>query len=296
VGGAVLATHAEQGQTVRKGQLLVRLDDVGLREQVLSARSGVATATATASSAERDYERNQTLLEAGAVAERVVEQARTALTAARAQLANARAILANAEEQSGKTAIVAPFTGVVSVRSVSGGDVVTPGTALFTIVSPASMRLEANVPAEALSQVHVGVGVDFTVSGYKGRSFTGKVTRISPVADPTTRQVQVIVTIPNDAGILVGGLFASGQVASQTATAPVVPEAAVDEGDAQPFVMRVHHGRAVKTPVELGIRDVPSETVSIVSGLQPGDTVLIGAAREVSEGTPVRVGPPRATN
>jgi len=91
VGGAVLATYAEQGQTVRKGQLLVRLDDVGLREQVLSARSGVATATATASSAERDYERNQTLLEAGAVAERVVEQARTALTAARAQLANAPA-------------------------------------------------------------------------------------------------------------------------------------------------------------------------------------------------------------
>jgi RND family efflux transporter MFP subunit len=141
--GSVLQTYAEQGQPVRNGQVLARIDDVAVRDQVLSARSGVASAEAAAANAQREQQRSARLLGAGAVAERDVENARQANVAAQAQLSNARAQLANAEQQLSRTTVRAPFTGVVSERAVSAGSVVSPGTALFTVVKPGSMRLEA---------------------------------------------------------------------------------------------------------------------------------------------------------
>jgi len=242
--------------------------------------------------AQRQVTRSEALLKAGAIAERDVELAHNQLTAAQAQLADANARLANAQKQQDKTTIKAPFSGVVSARQVSAGDVVQPGGAVYTIVNPATMRLEASVPADQLASVRQGAVVNFSVNGYPGRRFTGRVTRINPIADPTTRQVRLIISLPNQGGVLVGGLFADGQVSSETHISSVVPAAAVDERGVRPFVMRIKGGRVQKAEVELGIRDAASETVEIRSGLMPGDTILLGAARGISAGTPVKVSAP----
>ena len=289
VGGAVLQTMVEAGERVSAGQTLARLDDATLRAAEIAARSQVTTAQNATDIAKRQVDRNDALIKAGAIADRDVELARNQHSAAEAQLANARAMLANAQQQLAKSTIVAPFSGVVSVRSVSAGDVVQPGAALFTIVNPATMRLEASVPADQLSAVRIGIPVDFTVNGYPGRSFTGRVTRINPQADPTTRQVRIIVTLPNTSGTLVGGLFADGHVASEVRSAPVLPLAAVDERGLKPYVMRIKNGVVQKAEVELGIRDAATETVEIRSGVAAGDTILLGAARGISEKTPVKV-------
>ncbi len=289
VGGAVLQTYAEQGQRVANGTVLARIDDAALRETELSARAAVTTAQNSADLAKRQVERDEALIKAGAIAERDLELVRNQYSAAEAQLANARAQLVNAEKQLAKTTVHAPFTGIVSARQVSAGDVVQPGAALYTIVNPATMRLEASVPADQLAAVHVGAPVDFVVNGYPSRQFTGRVTLINPVADPATRQVRIIVSLPNQNGILVGGLFADGHVATDVRTAPVVPLTAVDERGLRPFVMRIKNGLVQKTEVDLGIRDGATETVEVRSGIQPGDTILLGAARGISEKTPVRV-------
>ncbi len=289
VGGAVLQTYVEQGQHVNKGSPLVRIDDATLRETVLSARAALSTAQNSADIAKKQVDRNEALLKAGAIAERDVEVVANQYSAAASQVANARAMLANAEKQLSKTSVVSPFSGIVSARQVSAGDVVQPGGALYTIVNPATMRLEASVPADQLSEVRLGVPVDFTVNGYPTRSFTGHITSINPIADPATRQVRIIVTLPNTGGVLVGGLFADGHVASEVRTAPVLPLAAVDERSLRPFVMRIKGGLVEKADVELGIRDAATETVEIRSGVQPGDTILLGAARGISEKTPIKV-------
>jgi RND family efflux transporter MFP subunit len=289
VGGPVLQTYVEQGQHVNKGSPLVRIDDATLRETVLSARAALSTAQNSADIAKKQVDRNTALLKAGAIAERDVEVVANQYSAAASQVANAKAMLANAEKQLSKTSVVSPFTGIVSARQVSAGDVVQPGGALYTIVNPASMRLEASVPADQLSEIRLGVPVDFTVNGYPTRSFTGHITSINPIADPATRQVRIIVTLPNTGGVLVGGLFADGHVASEVRTAPVLPLAAVDERSLRPFVMRIKGGLVEKAEVELGIRDATSETVEIRSGVQPGDTILLGAARGISEKTPIKV-------
>jgi RND family efflux transporter MFP subunit len=297
VGGSIVQTYVEQGDRVSRGQPIARIDDSAVREQELSARTAVSTAQANYDVARRQYERTQSLLQAGAVAQRDLETARTQMDAANAQLANARAVAANAEKQLAKTTLRSPIDGIVSARNVSAGDVVQPGGAIATVVKPSTMRLEANVPAEQLSAVRVGAPVQFTVNGYPNRAFTGRVTRINPIADPATRQVRIIVSLPNANGSLVGGLFADGRVAAETRTAPVAPLTAVDERGVRPSVMQVKGGTVKKVDVTLGIRDPQTETVEIRGGIVPGDTVLVGSARGISPGTPVkvqRVGEPSA--
>ena len=289
VGGAVLQTLAEQGERVRQGQLLARIDDATVRDQMLSARSAVNTAQSSLDVAQRQAARADALLKAGAIAERDAELAHNQLTAAQGQVADAKSRLTNAQKQLDKTTVSAPFAGIVSARQVSAGDVVAPGAPLYTIVNPATMRLEASVPADQLADVHLGAPVDFTVNGYPNRRFTGRVTRINPVADPSTRQVRIIVSLPNQGGVLVGGLFADGHVSSEARTAAVVPLSAVDERGLAPFVVRIKGGVVQKTDVQLGIRDASTETVEIRSGLMAGDTILLGAARGISAGTPVKV-------
>ncbi|HET9685503.1 MAG TPA: efflux RND transporter periplasmic adaptor subunit [Gemmatimonadaceae bacterium] len=290
--GSVVQTYAEAGQRVRAGQQLAQLDASVLRDQQISAQGAVTTAQSAYDIAQRELSRAETLEKAGAIAQRDLEQARNALIAARGQLSTARAQLANVNKQLDKASVQAPFDGVVSVRSVNAGDVVSPGTALYTVVDPGSMQLEASVPADALTSVRVGMPVDFTVNGYPNRHFTGRITRVNPTADPVTRQVKILASIPNAGNTLVGGLYAEGRVSSESHTAPMIPISAVDERGLRPTVVRIRNGKVEKTEVGLGIRDQAAETVEITSGLAPGDTVLLGAARGISPGTPVKVSAP----
>jgi membrane fusion protein, multidrug efflux system len=289
---AVLETYAEPGQRVPAGAVLARLDDTAIRDQELSARASVATARSANDIARRELERAETLFKAGAIAERDLERARNGALAAQTQLANAQALHASAQKQQARTRVAAPFAGVVSARQANAGDVVSPGTALFTIVDPSTMRLEASVPASALSSVRVGLPVEFTVSGYASRRFTGRVTRVNPTADPATRQVRIIATIPNAGAALVSGLFAEGRVASETHTAPVVPQGAIDERGLRPSVMRIRNGKVERVEVDLGLRDAQTEMIEVTAGIVAGDTVLLGTARGLSPGTPVKVSTP----
>jgi len=288
VGGSVTAVNVEAGQAVRSGQLLGTLDEGGIAEQVRSAKSMLVSAENGAAVARREAERSKRLLAGGAVAERDVELADRALWAAEAQLENARAAAVSAEKQWEKTRLTAPFGGIVGRRRVSVGDVVTLGNELFTVVDPRSMQLDASVPVSALAAIRVGSTVDFDVSGYEGQEFTGTVKRVSPEVDPGTRQVRIVVTIPN-AGSLVAGLFAKGRVVTEERRTVAVPVTAVDIRGAAPTVRRLKDGKVELVAVQLGLRDEVTGLIEVTGGLARGDTVLTGGAMSVATGTPVLV-------
>jgi len=292
VSGSVLQTYADQGQAVNAGTVLARIDASGIQDAYTSARAGLVSARNAADVAAKDLARNEKLLAAGAIAERDIDQSRRASIAAQAALEDANSRLATAEKAYRSTTVTAPFSGVVSERPVSSGDVVQPGTALFTVVDPSSMRLEASVPAEQLASIRIGVPVNFTVSGYPGRQFVGRITRINPTADPTTRQVRIYVSIPNEGRALVGGLFANGRMSTATKMGLVVPQSAVDVRGSIPSVMRVRQGKAEKVQVQIGLTDKTSETIEVLSGVQAGDTLLLGAAQGITPGTLVRISAP----
>ena len=289
VAGPVLQTYVDRGQSVRRGALLARIDDTALRQAALSAQSAARSAKLSLDNAQRNLDRSAALEKAGAIAERDLEAAQSELAAAAAANEDAQARLTQARQTLDKTFIRAPYDGQVSDRQVSAGDVVQPGTALMTVIDPASMRLEASVPSEQIAAIKRGAPVRFTVSGYPGRTFVGHIEFVSPAADPVTRQIRIDVRIPNDRSDLVAGLFAQGRVATETRTALVAPLTAVDQRGVTPAVLRVKGGRTERVAVQLGMRDDVRGVYEVTAGLSAGDTVLIGAAQGITPGTPVKI-------
>lgn len=288
LGGSVTEVTVEEGQTVRVGTLLGRIDTRTLEDARLSAASSVRSAENQLAVAQRELERAETLVKAGAVAAREIDVAKQNVTAAEAQVADTRSRLMSATRQLEDAVIRSPINGVLARRAVNRGDVVTVGTELFVVIDPSSMRLEASVPAESLSELKVGANVLFQVRGYT-QQFEGRVERIAPQADATTRQVAIYVAIPNTGGRLVAGLYAEGRVVSQSADGLVVPSNAVNTTGTPPWALRVNNGKTEKVDVTLGLRDPRTERVQVVSGLAEGDTVLRGASQGITPGTPVSV-------
>lgn len=289
VGGAVLAVLVEQGQPVRQGQLLARIEARTQGEAVTSAESAMRSQEQALALARRELARAETLVAAGAAAGRTVETARNAVVAAESDLATANSQLISARETLGDATVSAPISGVVADRPVNAGDVVSPGTALYTIVDPTSIQLEASVPSEALSAVRIGARVRFEVRGYPDQTFSGRVERISPTADPTTRQVPIWVTVDNRGGRLVSGLFADGRVTQAARRGLVVPLNIVTDPDGQASVLRITEGKVERVSVQLGLRDTQTERVEVTSGLSEGDLLLTGVAQGVTPGTALRV-------
>lgn len=287
LGGSITSLTVEVGQAVRRGQVLAVIDDAVAADQLRSARSGLVAAEHSAQVARRELDRARRLAAGGAMADRDVETAERALLAADAQLENTRAMLAGAEKQYERTRLRAPFDGIVSERLVSTGDVVQPGDPLFTVMDPSSMRLTGTVPVSALGMVAVGSPVDFDVSGYAGRTFAGRVERINPVVDPGTRQVRLVIAIPNAGRDLVAGLYARGRVTTESRRALAVPMAVLDLRGSLPTVRRLREGRVEVVAVQVGLRDEVQEIVEITAGLAAGDTVLVGGAQSIAAGTSV---------
>ena len=288
IGGSVTQVNVREGQAVRRGTLLGRIETRTLDDARQSAMSAERNAENQLAVARREMERTDTLVKAGALAARDLDIARQNVTAAEAQLADAKSRLASADRQLADTVVRAPIDGLIAKRPVNTGDVVSVGAELFTIIEPSSMRLEASVPADDLSFLRIGAKVAFTVRGYE-KPFEGRITMIAPQADSVTRQVPIHVSIPNVGGRLVAGLFAEGRVLSESAEGLVVPINAVNMTGPTPWVLRVTNERTERVDVALGLRDPRTEQVLVTSGVSAGDTLLRGAAQGIASGTAVQL-------
>jgi RND family efflux transporter MFP subunit len=289
IGGSVVQTSFDEGQAVAKGAVLARIEARDLQDASGAAAVAVTSAENALKLVQSELQRTESLVKGGALAQRDLENARNAVANAESQVAAARARASSARAQLADTTVRAPIAGVVSVKAVNTGDVVAPGAALYTIIDPTSMRLEASVPSDQIGSLRPGVPVVFTVRGYEGQDFSGRIERISPVADPVTRQVSIFVSIPNSAGRLIAGLYAEGRVESQVRRGLTVPANAVDMTAGSPAVTRVRDGKADRVTVTIGLRDRETERIEILTGLAEGDVLLVGAARGVTPGTPVTI-------
>jgi RND family efflux transporter MFP subunit len=294
ISGAMLKVFVDQGKKVREGDILGTIDNRALTDAVTSAKNAVTSAETSLKVAKSEQDRQASLLKAGAISQQSVDQSQRSAITAEANLAQAKAMLATAEQQESYATIRAPFTGVVSEKSVSAGDVVQQGTALFTVIDPSTLELQGNVPANALSFVHPGLQVSFDVTGYPDHPFTGTIARINPSADAMTRQVRIYAEIPNAGQALVGGLYAEGRIASVKKTTLTLPAEAVDHKTITPAVVMLDHGVVQRKIVALGTLDEKNGLIEITSGLNSGDTVLRGTAMEIPIGTQVRILPSSA--
>ena len=288
ISGSVLKIFVDQGKNVRAGEIIAEIDNSALTDAVTSAKNAVTNAENTLDVAKREQDRQETLLKAGAISQQSVDQARKNTVSADAGVSQVKSLLASAQKQLSYATVRAPFSGVVSEKSVSVGDVVQQGTALYTIVDPSTLELQGTIPANALGLVHVGLPIGFDVTGYPNHPFTGTIARINPTADPMTRQVRIYADIPNTGHALVGGLYAEGRIASVLKTTLALPADAVDHRTITPAVIRLHGGIVERTTVTLGTLDEKDGMIEIVSGINPGDTVLRGSAMDIALGSHVK--------
>lgn len=289
VGGVVTEVRVDLGEIVKAGQILGRIESSTLKDAYASAEASLRSAQSSGEVAKKEMGRAERLVEGGALAERDLETARSANTQAEAQVSEARSRLASARKMLSDATFRAPFDGVVSQKGVNTGDTVAPGATLFTVIDPSSMRIEASFPSDALSVLKSGAPVEFSVRGYPNRTFRGQVDRIAPAADPITRQIPVLVAIPNPGGELVAGLFAEGKVAAESRDAKIVPLASVEDVGGESRVRRVKDNKVEFVRVEVGVRDERSERAEILSGLEVGDLVLAGSARDLAAGTRIEL-------
>jgi RND family efflux transporter MFP subunit len=275
VSAVVVSVLKENGDPVKKGDLLVRLDDTSIRDSMMSATASEKAAVQAYEQAERQFQRMSTLRTTGVVSAQQLEDAENRRNTAQSDREAARARVVTARQQLERTEVRAPFDGIVSDRKVSNGDTAQIGKELLQVIDPTSMRFEGLVSADSIGEVQAGQPVVFRIHGFGEKDFTGRIARVSPAANATTRQVEVLVVFEDPKQQpTVSGLYGEGRVETRrTAALTLPPTAVIREGDAA-FAWRVKDRVLQKVPLSVGDRDPRSGEFVLSGGVAEGDTVL----------------------
>ena len=295
VGALVQQVLKENGEAVRSGELLVRLDDSAIRDGLTSADEAVRASSQAFEQAERQVQRLKTLQVQGMTSMQALEDAEVRRNNAQSDLVAARARVASARQQLRRTEVRAPFDGLVSERKVSAGDTAQVGKELLKVIDPRSMRFEGLVSADRMHELKLGQTVGFRVNGYPQNDFVGTVRRIDAAANATTRQVEVIVGIAQaPAAPRVAGLFAEGRVETGGTQALMLADASVVRVGDLAQVWRVEGQVVKKVAVTLGPRDPRSGDHPVLKGLAAGDRVLRNPGSTLTDGQRVEFTQPLA--
>lgn len=264
----------ESGQAVRAGDVLVRLDTGGDTADLEAARTAYREA-------QRQYQRQQELAGDRLVPVSSVDAQRAARDAAQARLQQASARVAD-------RVIVAPFDGVLGLREVSPGQLLSPGTPITTLDATAVMQVDFAVPEVWLSQVRSGLVVEATTDAWPAERFRGEIASVDSRIDVATRSVMVRATVANPDGRLLPGMLMAVAVLRPAREALVLPEIAVQQNGADSFVYRVGtDGTAERVVVRVGSR-APGR-VEVREGLSAGDRVVVDGAVKLRPGQPLQV-------
>src|SRR5439155_1342898 len=274
VSAIVLKVLKENGEQVRRGDVLVRLDDTAFRDALASAEAASRAAGQAYEQAQRQYERMKTLRSSGMASAQGLEDAEIRRNNTQSDLEAAKTRVVQARQQFQRTEVRAPFDGIVSERKVSAGDTAQVGKELLKVIDPTSMRFEALVSADHVGSVKAGQAVHFRVNGYGEQEFAGKVRRVNPAANPTTRQVELLVDFIGEKQPKLAGLYAEGRVETETRSSLTIPASAVvRDGDAA-LAWRVRDSKLQKVSLSITERDMRSGDYVLKGGLSEGEQVI----------------------
>ena len=273
VSAIVLQVLKENGENVKKGDILVRLDDTSIRDSMNSAEESARASAQSLDQAERQFQRLKTLRASGMTSTQQLEDAEIRRNNSQSDLAAAKARAVQARQQLQRTEVRAPFDGIVSERKVSAGDTAQVGKELVKVIDPASMRFQGLISADKVTLVKVGQAVGFRVNGYD-KEFAGKVKRVDPAANATTRQVEVLVDFVGADQPRISGLYAEGRIETGTTQVLMVSESALIRDGDKAYVWSIKDGNLKKTSLVIGERDARRGDYAVASGLTSGDKVI----------------------
>lgn len=271
--GVALNVLVEEGQQVRAGQPLVRLDPD-------RARLAVAQTEAQVHKLENNYRRSTQLVKQQMVSANDVDQIKYDLENMRAQHRMATLELSY-------TTVLAPISGVIASRSIKDGNFVQINTPIFRIVDTSQLEATLNVPERELVTLKSGQPAVLAVDALPGKTFTGKVDRVSPVVDSGSGTFRVVLAFTGG-GVLQPGMFGRIKIDyDQRTDALVVPRSALLDDENDPAVFAIRNGKAARVPVKLGYTD--GAWAEIRTGLKQGDKVVTAGKVALREGSEVQV-------
>lgn len=271
--GVVLQLMAEEGDAVRAGQVLARIDPDRARLEMERTRAAVRKL-------ENNFRRAQELLASKLVSAESVEQIRYDLESARASYDLARLELSY-------TDIVAPFDGVVAQRMVKAGNLVPLNGAAFRVVDHSRLEAVLNVPEREMAILKAGMPLRMVVDAVPGRAFEGRVGRTSPVVDAGSGTFRVVAVFEGG-GDLRPGMFGRIEVVyDERKDALALPRVALLEDEGEPAVFVVRDGKVQRVPVQLGY--INGEFAEVRAGLAEGDQVVTAGKVAIRDGSEVEV-------
>jgi RND family efflux transporter MFP subunit len=299
--GRLVYLGVVEGDRVRSGQVIARIEDADVRAQLAQAQANLALSRAELRDAERSLVREKTLMDSNFSSQATYDAAETRLERVKAGIAVAQASLQSAEVALENTVIRAPFAGTVLTKNADVGEVVAPlagstfsKSAVVTIADLTSLQVEADVAESNLETISPGQPCEIVLDAYPDVRYPGDVAKIVPTADRAKATVQVKVAFRSYDGRVLPEMSAKvhflprpSRVAVDTQPVLVVPGTAVVERNARSVVFVVEGGRAVEVTVVVG-RQVGS-SVAVREGLRPGVQVVDSVGASLRNGTKVTV-------
>lgn len=286
--GVLTDVLAREGESVRKGQLLARVDATEVKAQLAARAADVVAARAQLDWAQRNLKRQGDLLEKGFISHNAYDSVENDAAVARARLDAANAQVSQIRKSVSDQTLSAPLSGIVARRHAEPGERLPADSPILTIVSLDRLELAADVPTTEIARVALGHAVRVRVDGFSERVFEGRIERINPQATAGAGVVPVYVSVDNAGHELRAGLFAHGDIiigeAQQRLT---IPAAGVRERDGGHFVYLVQGDRLAQRAVSVGF--IADQRAVIASGLSAGDTVVAANLGPLPENAPVRL-------
>ena len=275
--GTLLSLDVAEGQRVRAGQALGRLDRAELDSRLAEREAALASARALLAQAERQHQANVGLAAQNFISPTALEASRTTLDAARAQVRQVEAQLSTTTLSARDATLLAPISGIVAKRTALPGEKLSMEQAVLSIVDLTQLELAGSVGTHEVSRLQPGQAVKVQVEGLAA-PITGRIARIAPAAEAGTRSIGVTVALANPGERLRAGQYASARV--QLADAPpqlTVPQGAIASASGQDYVWTLENGTLMRRTVTTGRRDAASGRIEVLQGV--GEDVLVLAAR-----------------
>lgn len=291
VPGVIEVVGVREGQTVHRGDVLLKIDRRNLLAQLEDRQAAVDKASADLALAIRNRDNSRVLLRQRFIAQSAYDTKQNAYRVDRANLKAARAQLRLAQIALDFATVRAPIDGIVSSRYVNPGEMVGVDTNLIGLVDLSTMELQVPAPASEIPGIHPGQVARFHVDGFGKRAFTGRVQRVNPVSQAGSRSILIYLAVANPHHALRGGMFVQGDlVLDAGAPAPSIPESAVRDDAGTPYVYVLERRRAVRRPVQLGLRSRARGLVQVRSGLRAGERVVATSIDGLKDGSAVTLG------
>ena len=291
VAAEVRAVMVREGESVKSGQVVVKLDTSEYEARVAQARGNLNNARAQMEIATKARDNNLALVEKGFISKNAFDNSASQYAAAKASVDSAQGALDIVLKSLNDTVSRAPISGLVSVRHVQPGEKVAIDSRLLEIVNLQKLELEAAVPSSEISKVAIGQKVELRIEGLAQR-FDGKVVRINPATQAGSRSVPVYVQVANPQNLLRVGMFADGRLLlSSKASVVTLPQSAVRKVNDGSFVFAIVNNKIERLPVTLGSTGLVGDDhhIEITSGLEFGAQVIRADMGNLTPGTPVRV-------